>query len=281
MIIAGNCSPLIANCQFLGNSARFEGGAIYHMQGTSPTILNCTFNQNGATSGGGIYATSSSPKTINSIFTKNTAGTGAGIASNSGSISIVNCLLTENTASASGGGIYNNLSIVNILNSIVWGNTGGELSGQISVTYSCVKSGYLGEGNFDITENPFVNPIDNNYKIPYGSPCIDAGSNIGAPLHDIFGVSRPKGIGVDVGPYEFASLEDTDNDGLPDELEEEHGCDLETYDAQLQVTLDYPSRNASFRELPIHLQGRLLSNYGSSQESVHQIGLGQISQAVV
>ena len=45
-----------------------------------------------------------------------------------------------------------------------------------------------------------------DYHLVSGSPCIDAGTSLGAPATDIEGVSRPQGAGVDIGPYEWVPL---------------------------------------------------------------------------
>ncbi len=73
-----------------------------------------------------------------------------------------------------------------------------------SVTYSCVKGGYEGEGN--ISEDPrLAGPPDNLRLLP-GSPCLDTGTADGAPADDIVGTARPQGAGVDMGAYESAPL---------------------------------------------------------------------------
>ncbi|GAF82919.1 unnamed protein product, partial [marine sediment metagenome] len=65
-----------------------------------------------------------------------------------------------------------------------------------------------GEGNIDV--DPLLTP---GGHLRSGSPCINAGTNSGAPIIDIDGESRPQGEGVDIGCDEFM---DIDADGLPD-----------------------------------------------------------------
>ncbi|TAK47361.1 MAG: DUF1565 domain-containing protein [Saprospiraceae bacterium] len=53
-----SCSPVFADCYFIGNEAGLDGGAIYNdgrMNGKSnPTFINCTFERNVGTYGGAI-----------------------------------------------------------------------------------------------------------------------------------------------------------------------------------------------------------------------------------
>ncbi|MEW6751817.1 MAG: right-handed parallel beta-helix repeat-containing protein [Candidatus Latescibacterota bacterium] len=42
-----------------------------------------------------------------------------------------------------------------------------------------------------------------DYRLASGSPCIDAGTEQGAPAVDMAGNARPLGGGYDIGPYEF------------------------------------------------------------------------------
>jgi hypothetical protein len=59
----------------------------------------------------------------------------------------------------------------------------------------------LGPGN--ISANPqFVNPTAGDFRIRFGSPVVNAGTNVGAPAYDRDGVTRPQGSRVDMGAYE-------------------------------------------------------------------------------
>ncbi len=44
------------------------------------------------------------------------------------------------------------------------------------------------------------------HALPAGSPAINAGDNAGAPATDQRGASRPQGVNVDIGAYEFSAL---------------------------------------------------------------------------
>ena len=113
-------------------------------------------------------------------------------------VKIRNCLITGcygrgvQFSTFMGGEIY-----LSITNSIVWGNTWGQISSG-AVSYSDVQGGYPGEGNFDadpmFTRQGYwdVNGtpdnlwddiwIDGDYHLLPTSPCIDVGDNNSVPV---------------------------------------------------------------------------------------------------
>jgi hypothetical protein len=58
-----------------------------------------------------------------------------------------------------------------------------------------------------ITGDPdFVNTGTSNFQLKNGSPCVDAGKNVSAPVQrDMVGVPRPQGLACDIGAYEYLS----------------------------------------------------------------------------
>ncbi|NLN92059.1 MAG: hypothetical protein GX130_01950 [Candidatus Hydrogenedens sp.] len=201
---------VLRNCSFIGNTTGGWGGAIMNIESSS-SIINCIFKENNSQRQGGAVAnySNSSPEIINSIFVKNsTEGTsngGAIVNSKDCSPTIINCSFTENSA-GSGGAIYNiEVASPKIWNSILWANTPDEIADSDGtsapeITYSCIQGGHTGLGNID--SNPrFIHPPDNLQQAA-ASPCIDTGTTVGAPKHDILGRKRPRGAGVDMGAYE-------------------------------------------------------------------------------
>jgi hypothetical protein len=96
-------------------------------------------------------------------------------------------------------------STIELLNDIVWGNTGGlhqelSIAGSIVAEYSDVQGGLLpGAGN--LSEDPlFVGGGD--YHLQGVSPAIDRADAARAPAVDLEGDPRPQGAGVDMGCYE-------------------------------------------------------------------------------
>ena len=154
--------------------------------------VNCIFNENTATVGGGFNF----GKAVNCLFYNNTAESGGGFSGEHA----INCTITRNNA-VYGGGMQGGAAY----NCIIWGNSPTETSGT-SVTYSCVSRDISFQKFNNIVANPgFVNPGIDNYRLRSDSPCIDAGTESGAPLTDYIGRVRPNGAGVDMGAYEYYS----------------------------------------------------------------------------
>jgi predicted outer membrane repeat protein len=133
---------------------------------------------------------------------------------------VTNCTFSANTA-LDGGGIYNDLNMLVLANSILWSNDAGEVvhdgGGSTSVTYCDVQGGHAGEGNID-ADPLFVDAPNGNCRLATGSPCIDAADNTAVPpavTTDLDGNPRfvddpdtaDTGNGeapiVDMGAYEF------------------------------------------------------------------------------
>ena len=97
--------------------------------------------------------------------------------------------------------------ILNMRNSIVWDNNVSIIDQDavsIAVTYSCIEDGWVGVGNID--DDPlFIDPITYNYRLIWGSPCIDTGDpdfngdNIEWP--DCPESCDPDGTRMDMGAY--------------------------------------------------------------------------------
>jgi predicted outer membrane repeat protein len=202
-------SPTLTNVTFSGNSASYDGGGLYSEYG-SATLTNVTFSGNSATEGGGL-ASGGSPRLTNVTFSGNSASYGGGLYSSSGSPTLTNVTFSADSASYYGGGLYNPGGRATLTNCILWGDRGGEMyngPGSTAVSYSDVQGGYSGTGN--INADPlFVNAAAGDLHLKAGSPCIDAGTNSGAPAFDLDGTPRPidgKGTGTaitDLGAFEY------------------------------------------------------------------------------
>ena len=84
-----------------------------------------------------------------------------------------------------------------IVNTILWGDSPDEISadyyGAPRVTYSDIQGGRKGEGNID-ADPLFVDPQDNDFHLQYMSPCIDRGTDEGAPEFDFEGDDKREGL---------------------------------------------------------------------------------------
>jgi len=110
--------PTIANCTFLANYARFNGGGIFMRTvlgaGATPILKNCRFQDNTAANGGGIYKEGGSmlheTKVDSCTFIGNYAIYGGGFFfyNNNGveNVVIIKCDFRQNQVFAGGGGIY-------------------------------------------------------------------------------------------------------------------------------------------------------------------------------
>jgi len=227
-------SPTITNNSFQDNTAQKNGGGIYLEWGL-PTLTNNTIVHNSADyDGGGIYIYRSSPIIINNTIIGNSADScGGGICIYEHSSPLISNNLIIGNSAPNGGAIFgegdvspkiinNNIcgnsidgvhcgddvSTFTITNNIIWGN-GDDLYG-CTATYSDIEDGDPGEGN--ICADPmFVDAAGGDYHLQSGSPCIDAGTNEGAPSTDFDGNQRPMdgdgdGIAIiDMGAFEYVS----------------------------------------------------------------------------
>jgi hypothetical protein len=205
----------ITGCEISGNTAKrgTQGGAGGGLSGSGRIIISDTiFSNNSSRLGGAlafrsVYSDTYQNATItNSVFNSNSADLIGGAIDAIGYVILVNCTIADNFVTGDnanegqgyGGGIA--AHSLNMKNSIVSLNTSVNGSPQIDVTYSSITTCFIGG------DPKFVSVEDKDYRLLMGSPCIDTGTDEGAPLFDILGVSRPQGLGFDMGSYEGAVI---------------------------------------------------------------------------
>ena len=256
-------SPVIKHVFFLNNTATQVGGGVLNQDNSQPQLAHVNIGNNLAIDGGGMYNDASSPWLSHSVFTQNQASHSGGGMVNShnshpwlshiifgnnsavqaggalwtenSSILLVHATVSENTA-ASGGGLANQASQVQVVNSILWNNkdnSGTTATAQIkadnnpttTVTYSIVQGGWSGEGNKN--EDPLFIQVENSksqhtatteFHLATGSPAIDAGNNIAIP-QDLTDAECKGGDGntTEVVAIDFdgnSRLLDGNNDGI-------------------------------------------------------------------
>ncbi len=214
-------SPTIRSCIVRGNTARGQwewGGGGIAIVGGAVVISNTTIISNSVLGGaGGVRVGFGSVTMINNLVVHNIGR--PAIHANDAVLTLTNVTVADNSSQ---GSVLLNNSQATILNSILWEETGSDISAvnssSYTVAYSNVEDGVLpGVGN--ISANPlFVDAANGEYHLKLGSPCIDTGTNEGAPEIDFEGNPRPLDGNsdeiavVDIGVDEFTLLGDFDHD---------------------------------------------------------------------
>ncbi len=204
----------MVDCVVRGNVCTLgRGGGTYFNSLTSyrTVINNCRFEDNaiyGVNYGGGAYINMS--EVNNCLFARNYAKAyGGGLTTASAKIN--NCTIVSNRSDLSGGGVYLTGIQTVLRNAIVYGNSApvsntnyflGAGSGSITCAFVCTLPVIVGEGN--ITNDPQLVDLEGgDYRLVWGSPCINAGSNAYAfGNYDLDGTARIKQNVVDMGAYE-------------------------------------------------------------------------------
>ena len=147
-----NASPSVKNCLFYRNMASSGGGATIIGSASEPTFTRCAFNSNAATDGAGAINWSASPVYNDCLFSDNVAsGNGGGVVNMQANPSFADCRFTGNSADA-GGGMANSQSNPTIANSNFINNkarNGGGMSngGGLITLNGCGFSGNTSEAD--------------------------------------------------------------------------------------------------------------------------------------
>lgn len=214
-------SATVINCVIDGNACGCWGGGVYSTLGANPIFINCDISNNASNDdGGAVFVWNGGGATlINCTMIGNWARVTGGAVTDfdaSGSVHIINCTMAANEAPF-GSAVLG--WTVEIVNSIIWDNIGGDpiYYEQTPVSYSIVEGGRAGVGNLDL-DPQFVDPASGDYRVLPGSAAIDAGNSAAIPAgvaHDMIGNERvhddpgmiDTGAGaqphVDLGAYEF------------------------------------------------------------------------------
>ncbi|MHC4515362.1 MAG: right-handed parallel beta-helix repeat-containing protein [Planctomycetota bacterium] len=135
-------SPTVEDCLFDNNRAFTNGGGAVAMQNCKPRFERCIFRSNiCAHTGGGLnFRDNSNPTLVNCTFDGNFAGDyGGGIrAGATSSGTMTNCTFVKNVSRWGGGLAVGSdtqgiLGTINVTNSILWGNLASKNGAQISL----------------------------------------------------------------------------------------------------------------------------------------------------
>jgi parallel beta-helix repeat protein/predicted outer membrane repeat protein len=207
-------SPTLEDCTFTGNEAATSGGGIYLVSSSHSTIENCVFEGNFSSVKGGAIAAYSSPFSMhNSLLNGNDSDMAGGIFLDNSSPIITSCTIVGNFGNHNGNGMFMDMnSDPELNNCILWDNMIRTYNSDPTITYSNIPGGNTA-GNID-ADPLFVDPVNGNFRLQVGSPCIDTGDP-NSPLD-------PDGTRADMGVIPFL---DSDGDGLTDEGELVYGTD--------------------------------------------------------
>ncbi|MCZ6836510.1 MAG: hypothetical protein O7G85_12110, partial [Planctomycetota bacterium] len=213
-------SPTLLDCQFVNNTSQFDGAGIYGLS-NAMSVTNCLFSINEslgfATFGGGVLADGGSPTITNSTFYANHSGTGGGVHIASGSLTLENCILWANSDHTPGTLESEQIAYAFAPPTVNYSDIQGLTSswGSMNTNADPMFADELG---------PDLSPKtgDEDLRLTASSTALlDTGSNaaIAGIGFDLDGNVRIQNGDVDMGPYEFSGIIDSDNDGLSDDDE--------------------------------------------------------------
>ena len=230
-------SLTLTNSVVSASSAVGNGGGIYAVDSdlslSNSAVSGNSISENSETSGGGIYfsAEDSSGLVIDKsgVDTNSSPADGGGLYINAGAALIINTSFGENTAAANGGGVYNGGTAtfthgtianntaetgggihdnaqLNMYNSLLSGNTGGDCSGTLNSNLgNLIHDGSCGHD--ELTGDPKILKLAGlpiYYVLENNSPAIDAGNAAYCLAEDQRAIERPEGA-CDIGAAEYSS----------------------------------------------------------------------------
>ena len=215
-----------------GNTSTYSFGGGFELSNSTATISNSTFSGNtAATGGGGFEGVESAFDLINCTFSGNTANFyGGGInvyGTPLGAMTLSNVTITDCTSPTIFGAGLSNRTAASVMlrNTLIAGNFGNyaypdevDVYGPVtSLGYNLIGTGAVGlvdgvngdrVGTGAIPLAALLGPLADNggptetHDLMMGSPALDAGDPVTFEAMDQRGVTRPQGLGPDIGSVE-------------------------------------------------------------------------------
>ena len=199
----------VSNSSVMDNSApNGQSGGIDVRSGSTVNVVDSIIADNSTRDHGGA-ATIDPGATLNltnALITGNstTSGNANALAMWDGQVTLINSTISDNNPQGAQA-VIRWSGALTITNSIMWNNA-LNLQGDppcpecFTVTYSDIEGGWTGTGN--ISADPLF--VGGDYHLGVGSPCIDKGTSVGAPVTDIEGT--PRDAAPDMGAYEWTGF---------------------------------------------------------------------------
>ncbi len=240
----------VTGSEFSGNQAWLGGGVrLYYDANAVPKVSRCRISNNktvrfGTSRGGGGGVQIELGGTLENCLVHDNESEyyGGGVLVYKVG-TVMNCTIAHNRTTDTtgdgvgdglGGGLYTSGGGT-IQNSIIFDNTTASSPNRNTddtvVVYrnSLTFPTVIGNGNISGLPR-FVDGAARNYYLQTNSPCIDTGSNSGAPVVDFAGTLRPLSGKTnvttrvtDIGAYEYFEADDFDLDGMPTWWELQYG----------------------------------------------------------
>ncbi|MDB6109232.1 MAG: hypothetical protein JWR69_982, partial [Pedosphaera sp.] len=232
----GGGTNLFSNCTIRGNASyQYGGGGLKNLG--QLTLLNCTVSGNScpyviSADGGGGIENLNLLTMLNCTVSGNSCSAphGGGILNTTvnwdnhtfpgASIQLTSCTIVSNTATgtANTGGLENiNGGSVHAQTTLFAGNDVNDISGVLtSQGYNLIQNPGSSTMAGDLTGNlygldPLLGPLQSNggptftHALLTNSPAIDAGPTNAPAGFDQRGMSRPQGLALDIGAFEFGA----------------------------------------------------------------------------
>jgi hypothetical protein len=230
-IYIGRSSPLILNCDIINNNNEAGSASGIKLDHSDAVIINCRITNNKSTLSflaSAVYSEYGKPLLINNLIANNTQYATKFI--NAEDAILVNNTIVNNVSY----GLIFDHSVSHVYNTILWGNTSGQISfkeeygtGNDINFYNCIikdginatffDKGYIND-YYEIQDvSPgFIQPsagagidfdgLGANWALDIFSPCINSGTldipDVTMPSTDLTGQPRINSTSIDIGAYE-------------------------------------------------------------------------------